>query len=213
MRTLGLILTIGLFLQTDSTHAQNEDRELSLLGSMTSSASTLAGSYPNLATPMPPERFGSKGTSHIMLGSTVAHDFGDNTDINLHAQWTTFIAEDFEIGVEGGIWAIFQKDDTVAVSASAVMRYHFYQGIRFSFFAEIGLGIMGAGDTVPDMGTGFNFMPRLGGGLTYALDDSGSTRLITGLRWHHISNARIHGEARNPSRDAPGFYAGVLFEF
>ena len=148
-----------------------------------------------------------------MFGSTLANDLTGNTDINLHAQWTTFIVDDFEIGIEGAVWAIFQGDNTIALSTSAVMRYHFYQGTRFSFFAEAGLGLMAAADTVPDMGTSFNFMPRLGGGFTYRLDDIGSTRLIAGLRWHHISNARITGEARNPSRDAPGFYAGVLFEF
>src|SRR5436309_3218979 len=68
-----------------------------------------------------------------------------------------------------------------------------------------------AGDQRGGGGTGFDFMPRAGVGFTRRLTDD--MRLEAGLRWHHISNARIHGEARNPSRDAPMFYVGLIFPF
>mgnify|MGYP001951235339 CR=1 FL=1 len=49
-------------------------------------------------------------------------------------------------------------------------------------------------------------------GMTHQISDDG-TRLVGGLRWHHISNARIHGDDSNPSRDAPHVYLQVAIPF
>ncbi len=157
--------------------------------------------------------FGTKDTEHWMVGTTVAPDFFGHTDVNIHGQYTYFLIDDFEVGVEAGLWAIFQDDDTVGISSSLVMRYHFYQAERWSAFGELGMGLILTGDDAPDTGTSFSLMPRVGAGITYRLFDDSTTRLIAGLRWHHISNARIRGEANNPARDAPGLYMGLLFDF
>jgi hypothetical protein len=67
-------------------------------------------------------------------------------------------------------------------------------------------------DDVPNDGTSFNFTPRLGVGFTRQLTDSG-IRLEGGLRWAHISNARITGDADNPARDSAMLYVGLIFPF
>jgi hypothetical protein len=152
--------------------------------------------------------FGVKGTSRFSFGLRGARDFEQNFDTSLFIQRTWFVVDDVEIGVEAAAWWIFQEDDTNAVSASLITRYHFYQGRSLSAFVEGNVGLFLAGDSVPDNGTSFDLLPRLGAGLTIPLDHEG-TRLITGIHWHHISNARINGEARNPSRDAVGFYVGI----
>jgi hypothetical protein len=75
-----------------------------------------------------------------------------------------------------------------------------------------GIGVMGATGDVPDGGTPFDLMPRAGIGVTKQLTDDG-LRLDVGVRWHHISNARINGDDENPSRDGAMLYAGLIFPF
>lgn len=157
--------------------------------------------------------FGSSGTRHMVFGAMVSPNFKGDVDANVHAQYTYFIVDDFEVGAEVGLWGFFQDDDAAGVSASLVMRYHFFQAPRWSAFAEVGMGVLFTSDDVPDGGTDFNLMPRLGAGVTWRMFDDSPTRLVTGLRWHHISNARIKGEQDNPARDGPGLYAGLMYEF
>ncbi len=157
--------------------------------------------------------FGEASSQHLSFGSMMAPNFSGELDVSIFGQYTYFVVDDFEVGVEAALWQYFQDDDTVGVSTSLILRYHFYQAERWSAFAEAGMGMMLAADHVPDNGTSFNLMPRLGVGMTWQMFEDSSLRLITGLRWHHISNARIEGEEDNPARDAPGLYAGLLYEF
>ena len=163
---------------------------------------------PSAETAPPPPAFGIAGAGRFIAGLRGAQDFEENTDVSLFAQKTWFVVDDVEIGVEGAGWWIFQEDDTWGVSSSLVVRYHFYQQRTWSMFAEGGIGLFIAADNVPDDGTSFGFMPRVGVGTTIRIDDR-DTRLMLGIHWHHISNARLNGEARNPARDAVGLYAGV----
>lgn len=152
--------------------------------------------------------FGIAGTARFTAGIRAAQDFEANTDVSLFTQQTWFVVDDIEIGAELAGWWIFQDDDTWGASSSLVVRYHFYQQPNYSVFFEGGIGLFIASDNVPDDGTSFGFMPRAGFGTSIRIDDS-DTRLMLGIHWHHISNARLNGEARNPSRDAVGFYAGL----
>lgn len=45
---------------------------------------------------------------------------------------------------------------------------------------------------------------------TLGIGDDGA-RLMGGVRWHHISNARIKGEDHNPGRDSIMVYVGMSF--
>lgn len=157
--------------------------------------------------------FGSRDTQHLMFGTMAGPNFSGEFDASVHAQYTYFVVDDFEVGLELGFWGHFQNDDTFGVSTSLVMRYHFYQAERWSAFAEAGMGLLASGDDVPDIGTDFNLMPRLGAGVTWQMFEDSPVRLISGLRWHHISNARIKGEEDNPARDGPGLYVGLMYEF
>lgn len=157
--------------------------------------------------------YGTSGTEHLTVLSIFAPNLRGEFDAGLSLQYTTFLIDGFEVGAEGTFWGFFQDDDTVGVSAGLVMRYHFYRSERWSIFADAGMGAAVSGDDVPDGGTSFNLMPRLGAGVTWRMFEDSPTRLVTGLRWHHLSNARVKGEEDNPARDAPGLYVGVTFEF
>jgi hypothetical protein len=80
----------------------------------------------------------------------------------------------------------------------------------WTLFADVGIGVLLATDNTPSGGTGFNFTPRAGVGGTWRLNDEG-VRLQAGVRWHHISNARINGETRNPDRDGIMGYVALQF--
>lgn len=166
------------------------------------------------------KRFGRAGSRWWSIGPGVANDFGDNTDINIHGIYSTFLADELEFGVEVAGWYFNQEgQDTGGISGSMIFRWHFWHwggddGFRSTIFGDAGIGILAAFDEVPDGGTGFDFLPRLGFGYTHALtDDEAGSRLTLGVRWHHISNARIEGDARNPARDGLMLYAEVQFPF
>ena len=63
-------------------------------------------------------------------------------------------------------------------------------------------------DTLRDPGTHFNFTLQGGTGATYNVTDRLTAML--GVRWYHISNARIRGRDRNVGFDSPLFYLGLM---
>lgn len=87
------------------------------------------------------------------------------------------------------------------------IRWHFLAFEDWSLFGEIGGGILGTTHSVPAGGSQFNFTPNIGVGATFALTDS--TRLYTGIRWFHISNAGLY--EHNPGRDTCSLWVGLSF--
>lgn len=152
--------------------------------------------------------FGTEGTRWLEFGGLVADNFKDSVDANIHARYSEFIAKDVEVGGELAGWNFNQPgDNALGGSLVLIVRWHFLNRGDWSLYADAGVGAMVAGDDTPDDGTSFNVMPRVGAGLTRALGEGG-TRLELGVRWHHISNARITGDDHNPSRDSVALYAG-----
>lgn len=161
-------------------------------------------------------RFGDEGTRWWSVGGAWAYDFDDANDLNANAALHYFLVEDVEIGLELGGWYFAQEgDDAVGVNLQAVFRWHALHDEEksWTWYFDTGIGVLASSDLVPDGGTGFNFMPRAGTGVTLRLSEDDTARLMAGVRWHHISNARLAGESRNPSRDGVGVYASVIFPF
>jgi len=161
-----------------------------------------------------PQLFGASGTDWVSVGAGVAVS-DDSTDYNLYGTYHIFIATDFEFDFTLGGWYFAQdEDDAGGISPSIGFRWHFINEQSWSLYTDFGIGILGSTDDVPNDGSTFNFMPRIGMGATIALGDtSNGPRLDLGVRWHHISNASQWGTDDNPSRDGGMFYAGVMFQF
>ena len=165
--------------------------------------------------------YGLAGSRWWTIGTAYANNFKDASDINVHFAFSQFLDDELEFAVEGAGWYFHQNgDDTGGISASMVFRWHIWhpKDFKWTVFGDAGIGILGSFDNVPDGGTGFNFLPRLGGGFTYALNDSidgesRGPRLMVGVRYHHISNGRISGDSRNPARDGIAIYAGLVIPF
>lgn len=152
------------------------------------------------------------GPMYLTLGGGVAHNFNSATDFNGFAQISAFIAPKFELGFELGGWYFDQPGKNAeGVSGSLAMKYHFWHSEKrdITAFGELGIGVLVASRQVPAGGTNVDFMPRAGAGLTWEVAEG--VRLVGGVRWHHISNARIKGDSRNPSRDGLMGYVGVNF--
>lgn len=160
---------------------------------------------------LPPRRYGAAGGDWLTVNAGWAPDLADENDVALSIAWSRFFVEDVEFGVEGAAWYFDQEiDDQVGASASMLLRWHFVNNDRWSLFLDAGIGLLGSGGNVPDDGSSFNFLPRAGVGLTRRISDDG-TRLQLGVRWHHISNARIFGDGDNPARDRAMVYGGLVF--
>lgn len=180
-------------------------------------------SKPDTAKPDPSESerstdYGLAGSRWWTVGLAWANNFESSNDVNIHGAWSTFLADDFEFAVEGAVWYFNQPgSDTGGISGSMIFRWHFWhpdENRNWTVFADAGIGLLAAFDNVPEGGTSFNFLPRLGMGFTKALTDSDSgPRFMAGVRWHHISNARIGSDSSNPARDALCGYASIVFPF
>lgn len=163
--------------------------------------------------------FGEAGNWMWSLGGAIA--FGGKDSDGAYqgfVSFDTFLAKDFQIGLELGGWFFDQEDAQDALGGSVILdvRWHFLpweaSKEEWSLFAELGIGVAGMSADVPP-GTGeFNFTPRAGVGATFRLGD-GQERLLVGARWQHFSNARIHGGDRNDASDNVMLYAGVVFPF
>lgn len=171
---------------------------------------------PPTADPAPapqPVRFGEAGSRWWSIGAGVANDFADSTDVNLHGSISWFIAQDVEFAAELGVWYYHQPgDDQAGINPNMVFRWHFVNTGTWTVYTDVGIGLLAATGEVPEGGTSIDFTPRAGLGVTHALGDDG-TRLQVGVRWAHVSNARIAGDDDNSGRDSVMLYAGVIFPF
>ncbi|MCC6426308.1 MAG: acyloxyacyl hydrolase [Phycisphaerales bacterium] len=172
---------------------------------------------PEAATTQPPpaasSAFGAEGSQWGSIGYGAADNFEDAVDQYLYFTWSTFLATDIELGLEGGLWYFNQPGDNEGgLSGTVLFRWHFIHKETWTAYIAAGIGVLIATGNVPDTGTSFDLLPRVGVGITKQLTDTG-LRLDLGLRWHHISNARIHGDDDNPSRDGLMLYAGLTFPF
>lgn len=157
--------------------------------------------------------FGAQGSEWITVGTGVSHDFEGSAGFDAHVSWSTFVVKDVEFSLELAGWYYAQKkQDAAGLNPQMVFRWHFVNTQKWTVFGEAGIGVLVSTDNVPDGGTAFNFTPRAGVGFTRLLNDEG-LRLQVGVRWAHISNARIQGDRRNPSRDSAMVYAGLMWPF
>lgn len=163
-----------------------------------------------------PKPFASAGSHWGSVGLGITPSFaGDSFGFNGTFSYSYFLIDGVEIAGELGTWYYAQDgDDAFGVNPCAVLRWHFWRAddLKTTVYADTGIGFMVSNDDIPFDGTSFNFTPRMGVGFTRQLTDSG-WRLQGGLRWNHVSNARILSDSNNPSRDGPLLYVNFIFPF
>lgn len=101
--------------------------------------------------------------------------------------------------------------DTTIFALDLLIRHHLIRGDGWSVFVDASAAVSQSLYHIPSNGTHFNFMEEAGVGATVRLADH--THLIGGVRYWHLSNARIHGADENPGLNGVGGYVGLLFTF
>lgn len=158
--------------------------------------------------------FGEAGSWRWALYGGGAVDIAeDGEHYNLHWAASYFLVDDLSVNFElGGLYfnEPSENDDAFGANFNVLFRWHFISEDTWSVYGDAGAGMIGITEEVPLNGTNFNFTPQAGVGFTMDVGDDGA-RLMTGVRWHHMSNARIRGEDDNPGRDAVMAYVGLSF--
>jgi hypothetical protein len=109
-----------------------------------------------------------------------------------------------------GLYGSQAGPDVAAGGTNFLFRTHLLTQRNWSLLIDFGAGIFQADSRIPATGSDFNFTFKTGFGGTIHL--FGDTSLLTGIRYEHLSNARLYGEERNPSLNAIEGYVGILIK-
>lgn len=94
------------------------------------------------------------------------------------------------------------NENVYGASASLLVRRRFEKFWAFAPYAEAGTGPMWATHQIPQSTSRFNFVTRIGAGVTVG-------RMMIGYRFHHISNGGY--SPRNPGVNVSSLVLGVRF--
>ena len=120
--------------------------------------------------------------------------------------------ENVSLNLEASGFNVDQSGPDATLSDLGILlRQHLFVRGKFSFFVDVGAGLTYATHPTPPGGTYFNFTEETGLGATWQL--AGDLYLIGGVRYFHLSNARIEGPERNPSINATQGYLGLMWSF
>ena len=123
-----------------------------------------------------------------------------------------YVWENVSLNLEASGFSVDQNGpDSTLADLGILLRQHLFHRGRFSFFVDVGAGLTYATHPTPPGGTYFNFTEETGLGATWQL--AGDLHLIGGVRYFHLSNARIEGPSRNPSINATQGYVGLMWSF
>ena len=158
-------------------------------------------------------RFGEQGSWrwNVQLGFGAEFEETDNRFGLGGLSFSYFAADDFSVNFEfNGLY--FDQEATENAGGfnfNLLLRCHVLARDDWSLFVDVGVGVMETSDAVPAGGSSFNFIAQAGGGISFDISDE--VRLLTGVRWLHISNG--HTFDTNPSQDNLYVYAGLSFPF
>ncbi len=149
-------------------------------------------------------------TFNTTLGYVAAYGSDDADIAAMYLGANYFIAERFSLGAELGGYGVGQPgDDAVGIGLSGIFRHHLFDWEQSTLFLEGSFGPVYISRSTPEAGTHFNFISRLGAGMTFEMDEG--AHLMAGARWWHLSNAQIDGVDRNPTINGVEFYIGLVW--
>jgi hypothetical protein len=169
---------------------------------------------PSQSRPQKPVTLFPKGTCDVTLTGSFIHDW-DRGNSNLAVAGVGagyYVMDNVSLGIELDGYQVFQDESTYAGGIAFIGRHHLFTYDKWTIFADVGFGVFEASDAVPAGGTHFNFTFRTGLGATYRIADG--VDLMGGVRYFHLSNARIDGgRGRNPSINGFEPYIGIMWTF
>ena len=161
-----------------------------------------------------------QGLWTLQLNGNYAYDFEDEDawPASGSVSASYYVWDNLSIGGELNAYHVRQPgDDAAAYGAGLTLKHHLLRwdegtGHAKTLYFDGGFSTFDADEPVPPGGTEFNYVTRLGLGLTWQIDDN--VHFLTGARFFHLSNAGKEGRVRNPSIDAAveGF-VGIMITF
>lgn len=153
-----------------------------------------------------------KGTLSLQAYGTYAAGL-DNTGSQLASGAvgaSYYVFDNLSLGVEASGYSTLQDSESgVAFGLAGVLRDHLLHFDRFTLFSDVSFGPAQDSTRIPADGTYFNFITRTGVGLTYELREH--LYLMGGVRYFHLSNAKIEGADRNPSINGIEGFFGLMW--
>ena len=152
-----------------------------------------------------------KGTLTLQTYATYAGGIDADSDFGSAAFGAGYyVWDNVSLSLEASGYRVFQSShDAWAYGIAGVLRHHIIQFDRTTIYADVAFGPVEATRHVPEGGTNFNFITRAGLGATYQIRDR--LNMIGGVRYFHLSNARLEGSAKNPSINGVEGYVGLMW--
>jgi hypothetical protein len=175
--------------------------------------STTAGpATPGAATGPAPsaKRWGDANSFAFNLSLGYANDFEDIGIVpaTIGVSWFPVRLLSIDLDAEG-TFVSQPGDNAVGGGLALTLRWHFLDFETWTVYGDLGVGFLALSEPVPPGASDFVFTPRAGVGCSFELDEK--TRLLTGVRWFHISNAQT--ASSNPGVNALEGYVGISFGF
>jgi hypothetical protein len=163
---------------------------------------------------VPPITLFPKGTVVYTAEADYAHSF-DLSPARLESGRVGagyYFFDNFALNAELGGYSVQQPGPDSLISEFDIkLRHHIYNSGRFSLYLDAGGGVAYATAPTPAGGTYYNYTIQTGPGVAWELSDH--LFLMGGVRYWHLSNARLEGPVRNPSINAIEGYVGVMFKY
>lgn len=121
-----------------------------------------------------------------------------------------FLVDNFSIELELNAMGFDQDGpDAFGGNFNFLFRWHIVPRETWSFFVDLGAGVLVTNEDVPRDTQSFNFTPQ--GGIGVSFEVAPDTRAILGVRLHHTSNANTSDN--NIGLDCLMAYAGISLPF
>ncbi len=157
--------------------------------------------------------FGTADTWRLNLLGGVISDFSTTTGGEFRAEFEYFLIERFSLVpvLELGGFVQDGGEDPLMVAGALLLRWHFLAGEDWTIFADAGCGLAYLTADLPPDTNSIKFNPQIGVGFTLAVTPGSEARLMGGVRWYHLSNART--ASSNEGFDGAEAYLGLSIPF
>jgi hypothetical protein len=144
-----------------------------------------------------------------IVGHAIAWDGGGDADTvsgGLYNHW--FVTDRLSIGTGATATYFFQEGGGVwGGEIQGASRWHFTEWGKRSIFWDLNGGFLQTEGRVPPNSTEWNFTFAFGPGIEWPLNEK--CTLLTGVEFHHLSNAYGRRSPRNQSQNELRFWIGL----
>jgi hypothetical protein len=156
----------------------------------------------------------NQGTADVDAYASYAAGLDNQDDVtNANLGFGYYVINNLSLGLEGsGYSERVSGHGQWGYGVTAELRHHLLRFDKTTIFASAAFGPVESTGRIPQpRGTDFNYITRVGIGSTYRLRDN--LDLLLGVRYFHLSNARLDGPERNPSINGIEGFAGLMWSW